>query len=438
MPFAKVWRKGKVLLKKVVKCIAAIIIIIIIITITIIIIIITMYHGQQQILHVFDLAMCAGNGYCLPVYVICNGVYDCPGRQDEAACDSYTCPGLFRCRDSKICLHPSHVCDGILQCPQRDDELFCDLACPEHCTCYGLAFTCDEIFDVGAHPNLRYLDASRSMLRPEELTGNSMLVFLALADCALVSANKLSLPNLQSLDLSDNLIEFMDKGQLDSMPNLRVLFLAGNPLREVLFTGFSAMDVFFELISLDFSRTQLGQFDAGVLEPFTNLQIINFSNSNIDKVLADGFQPLVSLKVLDLRGCPMSTYPRDVFKGLTSLEEVYADNYKLCCPMTLPEGFNIHKCQSQSDPVSSCDRLLKSNIFRVLLPVFASLAFFGNVGSLLVRVVMINTWRRSSLDVFVTHLTLADLLMAVYLVCVLLHVFYIVLNLIIIIIMTFI
>nr|KAG5689448.1 hypothetical protein BaRGS_026009 [Batillaria attramentaria] len=35
---------------------------------------------------------CPGDGYCMPVYVRCNDVYDCPGKEDEAACDSYTCP----------------------------------------------------------------------------------------------------------------------------------------------------------------------------------------------------------------------------------------------------------------------------------------------------------------------------------------------------------
>ncbi|XP_025083281.1 sortilin-related receptor-like [Pomacea canaliculata] len=34
------------------------------------------------------------------VYVRCNGVFDCPGKQDETACDTYTCPGYYRCRSS--------------------------------------------------------------------------------------------------------------------------------------------------------------------------------------------------------------------------------------------------------------------------------------------------------------------------------------------------
>ena len=54
---------------------------------------------------------CPGNGYCLPVYVRCNAVYDCPGREDEASCDSYSCPGFYRCHASRVCVHPSHVCE---------------------------------------------------------------------------------------------------------------------------------------------------------------------------------------------------------------------------------------------------------------------------------------------------------------------------------------
>ncbi|XP_076434622.1 uncharacterized protein LOC143274635 [Babylonia areolata] len=36
--------------------------------------------------------------YCMPVYVRCNDVNDCPGFEDETDCDSYTCSGYYRCR----------------------------------------------------------------------------------------------------------------------------------------------------------------------------------------------------------------------------------------------------------------------------------------------------------------------------------------------------
>ena len=40
--------------------------------------------------------------HCLPVYVRCNRVRDCPGGEDEAECDEYLCPGLYRCRNVKV------------------------------------------------------------------------------------------------------------------------------------------------------------------------------------------------------------------------------------------------------------------------------------------------------------------------------------------------
>nr|KAG5694758.1 hypothetical protein BaRGS_002711 [Batillaria attramentaria]KAG5694760.1 hypothetical protein BaRGS_002713 [Batillaria attramentaria] len=39
---------------------------------------------------------CPGeSNHCLPVFVRCNGVYDCAGHEDEAECDNYTCPGVW-------------------------------------------------------------------------------------------------------------------------------------------------------------------------------------------------------------------------------------------------------------------------------------------------------------------------------------------------------
>ena len=43
---------------------------------------------------------------CLPVYLICNGVTDCQGGMDELDCDSYICPGYYRCWRSKVLYFP--------------------------------------------------------------------------------------------------------------------------------------------------------------------------------------------------------------------------------------------------------------------------------------------------------------------------------------------
>ncbi|XP_025079705.1 LOW QUALITY PROTEIN: G-protein coupled receptor GRL101-like, partial [Pomacea canaliculata] len=107
--------------------------------------------------------------------------------------------------------------------------------------------------------------------------------------------------------------------------------------------------------------------------------------------------------------------PKGNISGSVRLETVYADNYKLCCPATLPRGFNVLNCHAPSDEVSSCDDLLRSNLYRVALAIFASLALLGNVGTLLYRFIFHNSTGNVGYDVFVTNLCVADFLMGAYL-----------------------
>ena len=110
------------------------------------------------------------DSYCLPVYVVCNGVYDCPGWEDETQCDSYTCPGFYRCRHSAVCLHPQHLCDGVFQCPLQDDELLCNVSCPQGCRCQGLSTVCPQSFPASLHPQLRYVDVSGTGMSLRDLS----------------------------------------------------------------------------------------------------------------------------------------------------------------------------------------------------------------------------------------------------------------------------
>ena len=358
---------------------------------------------------------CPGNGYCLPVYVRCNGVYDCPGHEDEVGCDVYTCPGFYRCRASRTCLHASHVCDGWPQCPQRDDELFCDLACPADCTCHGLAFFCASVFPVHRYPDLRYLDARGSGLQRHHLDHNLMLIHLNLARCRVSQAENFTFPNLHSLDLSDNRIQVVRTSDLRGMKRLRVLFLAGNPL-----TSFFAADSanpFFttQLQTLDLSRVKMQAIDLRMLSSLPRLQTLNLSNCGIEELRWSGDNQTSQLQVLDLRGCPVTAFPRKVFKRLTRLRKVQADDFKLCCPAVLPDGFKLSRCSAPPDEVSTCDSLIGSGTFRVMVALLAVLALLGNSVSFVVRVLIKRTSNSSGCGVFVTHVSLADFGMGVYL-----------------------
>ncbi|KAK7114561.1 G-protein coupled receptor GRL101-like [Littorina saxatilis] len=357
---------------------------------------------------------CPGSGYCLPVFTRCNGVYDCQGHQDEADCNRYTtCPGFYRCRASTVCLTAAEMCDGVLHCPEHDDELLCDSVCPSGCTCYGHAFFCGGPFQAGQFAELRYLHANGSGLRPADVSNNTMLVYLNLASCALRELSHLSLPNLHILHLGENHLTEVSDEHLFHLPNLRHLSLAGNPLTSIFRKQRVAPVLSSLLHSLDLSRVTIPVFHMTALRPFPNIEVLNLSDCEVDTMSTDRFETPTSLHVLDVRGCPLTFFPRDLLQGLGQLREVMADTYKLCCPVTLPTGFNLADCRAPSDEVSSCDNLLRSHVYRVFLALFAILALLGNLTAFVARVFLSRV--RNGFDVFTITLCSSDFLMGVYL-----------------------
>lgn len=120
---------------------------------------------------------------------------------------------------------------------------------------------------------------------------------------------------------------------------------------------------------LDVSLVKTPELNTDVFKQFPNLQNLNLSGSGLERVLGDDTHPLTELRVLDLHDCPMSAFPRRLFRGLGQLHTLYADNYKLCCPAVLLEGININNCLAPFDEISSCETLLRSDVYRVFLSV---------------------------------------------------------------------
>ena len=357
---------------------------------------------------------CPEKDYCLPVFVRCNGVYDCPGHEDEAGCDLYTCPGFYHCRASKVCVHMISVCDGWPLCPHRDDELSCGQQCPLQCICYGLAFFCPQMFAADQFPDLRYLDARRSGINVHQLVHNHMLIHLSLARCGVNIVSNFTFHNLHSLDLSDNQLIDVSGHHFRQMPQLTVLFLAGNPLISVFEVPVTSNTELPKTNTLDLSRVKIPSLDPNLFHLFPNLYTLNLSNSGVE-LFNSLHVPLTSLQEMDLRGCPIKEFPRDILRGFFHLKILFADSFKLCCPSVLPSTFDLNYCHATPDDVSSCDDLLGSVTYRATVAVLATLALVGNVVSLALRVCVHCTWRQSSGSVILTHLSVADLGMGLYL-----------------------
>ena len=358
-------------------------------------------------------------GFCLPIYLRCNGVDDCPNRDDEASCESYTCSGYYRCRGSKVCLHPDHMCDGVLQCPQCDDELLCErLPCPDVCQCQGLAFVCTANFSASSYTDLRYLDASGSGMTPRDLNNNRLLIHLRLSGCRIHTHSTLELPNLRLLDLSLNELVHIDMHQLYSLKNLRVLVLSGNPLPSISNTvprnpGMMILE------TINLSGTCLNVYNGSALAGCPNLKTLNMSWSTLTTISDEGFRSTPLLENLDVRGSLLKDFPSDLLRGLVSLKVVHADNYTLCCEAMLPEDFDVNKCYTEQDLLSSCENLLKSNVHRGFMWIVALLSVVGNVGSFVARLYLVNKGAGlENFNTFVSNLSVADLIMGVYLVTV--------------------
>ncbi|KAK7094889.1 hypothetical protein V1264_006377 [Littorina saxatilis] len=359
--------------------------------------------------------LCANGDLCLPVFLRCNGIYDCPGREDEADCRSYTCPGFYRCRGSAVCLHTRHLCDDIPQCPQHDDEIFCNLACPTNCTCQGLSYLCTQPFSAHLHLAVRYLDARDSGMQLTALSSNTMLVYLSLARSDVTDLGNVTLPNLRFFDLSFNQLNKISGTELRSLANLKLLILRGNPLK----CQFKSDDSLFEphqnLRQLDMSQVFIEQLDVSRLGFAPNLHSLNLSQSGIRHVSATGFQSLKNLSRLDIRDCPLTTFPLDLFTGLGELDAIDADNYRVCCPGVLPQYFDLNKCRSLLPAVSTCANLIGAKSNHIILSVIAILSFFSNSATFVTRVFIRRNRQHGSGGVLMTYLTAADFLMALHL-----------------------
>ena len=359
---------------------------------------------------------CLDKRYCLPVFVRCNGVYDCPSHEDEKGCDVYTCPGFYRCRASKVCLHVTYVCDDWPLCPQHDDELLCDLQCPLQCVCHGLAFFCRQTFVAHRFPDLRYLDARGTGMNVHQLSDNQMLIHLSLARCAVGTVSSFTFQNLRSLDLNDNLLTEVSFHHFRYMPHLTCLFLAGNPLTSTFLLLNDSSSKLQKITMLDLSRITTHSVDPNLFIAFPNVRTLNLSHSRIDLLQWNSSQmPVATVQKLDLRGCVIEEFPRDALSGFHQLRLLLTDNYKLCCPSVLPPGFDPNHCRADPDDVSSCEDLLASAAHRTVVAVLAALAVLGNTASLIFRVCLNSSWKLSSGSVVLTHLSVADLGTGLYL-----------------------
>ncbi len=226
------------------------------------------------------------SAFCVPTFLICNGIADCPNGEDEDGCQPLSCPGLLLCRDDQACVHPHDVRTGHLKCPlSKDDKSLGEVTCPFPCVCLGNAVFCDGVSDL--HPleislAVRYLEIRMSIISFEDITWHGELSFvlhvkITLCNISSITAKPLrDLNSLSELSLRQNIISNIAPKSFLSLSNLVTLDLGHNLLTKINpqnFEGTSGV----EILWLDHNKLEI--IEQCTFGAMLNLRVLNLSTN---------------------------------------------------------------------------------------------------------------------------------------------------------------
>ena len=189
-----------------------------------------------------------------------------------------------------MCIHPSSICDGLFDCPSKEDELLCELPtkCPLGCLCLLYAMKCYEV-------HLFVSEQLNSILTSEmvsiEFEGVSMhfmmnehLPFFRNTNATLnfvCHSEQSKITNLQLLDYSNNIVPFLFACRFCCAPKVKVVSLSHNKLNYVHINAFQKLN---SLLLVNLSNNMLSSLDSFMCGSKFSLdisfnEIVNFSTA---------------------------------------------------------------------------------------------------------------------------------------------------------------
>jgi hypothetical protein len=142
------------------------------------------------------------------------------------------------------------------------------------------------------------------------------------------------------------------------------------------------------------------------------LLTLDLSRNDLTRLSRAHFSGLSRLKELFLTGNNLAIIP-NMFAFLHRLQRLQVDSFGLCCAKPI-HGKTV-SCKAPQIEISSCDNLIDVPILTIGIWYIALMAFFGNFFVSSYRLLTINKRTISSQMILTLNLSLADLLMGIYL-----------------------
>ena len=243
--------------------------------------------------------------YCVPLYLVCDGIADCPNSEDEFECKHIACPGFLRCPLEDLCIHWFNVCDGIVHClMSRDDERTCDFeASNEKCRKVGDSTACKN--DYIGDEDASYLRKQRS------------LIFVNCTVCLGRDISRKSGEFTAIVIVSTHLcIDFLWNEHFIMSGYLRVLIILNAGLRGLKLNVFKGL---FFLRILDLRYNHIHNLKPNQFNGLLSIEIINLAESKIEKIYNGAFSNLWTLKKLNLSYNKIVEVHEYTFSGPVSL-----------------------------------------------------------------------------------------------------------------------
>ena len=311
--------------------------------------------------------------YCIPSYMVCDGIVDCLHKQDEQQCSDVKCERGLLCRSSetnktKRCVHPHHICDGIIHCPDyQDDEKNCfPEDCSEQCDCNVHIMKCsshDLYITIPSNIKMLYLFRTALRIMPNDTRDfHVLIVKLSAIDSAGIVPFLRGMFLMRELNFINTSIDVLYKEIFKDCWALQSLIFIDNHVFYVEILAFS-MIRHFRVLLLKFLRIHEISNDAFMGS--SNIQILDLSHNNIHYLHRKVFNGLLDIILINLTFNDITKTDIGTGSFINNGAIVLIDHNEQCCHLDTYHCLYIaNNTVSRSDR-KGCDIPIKSTLLRV-------------------------------------------------------------------------